>query len=98
MLRFLALLKPEMVAQGWRDIGLAWGGRGLEKTGGLQTGESGGCDIGGWDLGCRNEERIRMVKTADRQATCRILNMGIAPHLISLFNLPSPDYCSNGYT
>lgn len=82
MLRFLALSKPQMFAQGWRDIGLAWGGRGLEKTGGQQTGESGGWDIGGWDLGYRNEESIGILKTADMQAPCRILNMGIAAHFI----------------
>lgn len=53
---------PEMLAQGWRDIGMAWGDWGLEKTSGLQAGEFGGWDTRGWDLGCRNEEGIRLVR------------------------------------
>lgn len=98
MLRFLALLKPEMLAQGWRAIGMAWGGWGLEKTSGLQTGESGRMDTGGWGLGCRNEERMGILRMTDMQATCRIFNMGTAPHLLSLFNLLCLDSCGDVYT
>lgn len=48
-------------------------------------------------MGCRNEESIGIVKREDGQATWRILNVGTAPHLISLFNLLNPDCCSDGY-
>lgn len=39
MLGLLALSKPEMSAPEWRNIGVAWGGWALGKTGGLQAGK-----------------------------------------------------------
>lgn len=47
--RFLALLKPDMLAQGWKDLGMALGGWGHEKASGLQPGEFGGWG-GGADI------------------------------------------------
>lgn len=67
MLRFLAPLKPEMLAPEWRGIGMARGGWALGKTGGLQAGKFERQEAGGWDLGHKNEERIGTVKMAEIQ-------------------------------
>ena len=69
---------------------MAWGGWGLEETRRLQAGEFGGWETGGWDLGCRNEERPEIVKMAEMQDTCRICHMCKAPYLILVFKLLSP--------
>lgn len=67
MLRFLALLRPEMLAQEWTGIGKAWGGQAFEKTSGLEDGKFEKWEMGRWDLGHRNEERIGTVKMAEVQ-------------------------------
>lgn len=58
---------------------MAGGGWGLKKTSGLQAGEFGGWETGGWDLGYRNKERTGIMTMAEKQDICRPLVMCETP-------------------